>query len=110
MRQCWCVPRDQRPPRIPPTPVVRRAFALRSRLRRVADAMIPPEGIAAERTFLLAEIKMLGVVCEVQIPEAIDHGATTAEAIADRGSPNRRHRAGAPLPCVAWLVHPKARR
>jgi O-methyltransferase domain len=64
--------------------VVKRAFALRSRLRRVADAMLPPQGIAAERTFLLAEIKMLGVVCELQIPEAIDDGATTAGAIADR--------------------------
>lgn len=85
VRQWWCMPRDeQRPPRIPPTPVVRRAFALRSRLRRLADAMIPPQGIAAERTFLLAEIKMLGVVCEVQIPEAIDDGATTAGAIAAR--------------------------
>jgi hypothetical protein len=46
--------------------------------------MIPPQGIAAERTFLLAEIKMLGVVCELQIPEAIDEGATTADAVADR--------------------------
>jgi hypothetical protein len=46
--------------------------------------MIPPQGIAAERTLLLAEIKMLGVVCEVRIPEAIDDGATTAGAIADR--------------------------
>ena len=33
---------------------------------------------------LLAEIKMLGVVCELGIPEAIDAGATTAEAIAGR--------------------------
>ena len=72
------------PPRIPPTAVVKRAVALRSRLRRVADAMVPPQGIAAERTFLLAEIKMLGVVCELEIPEAIDGGATTADAIADR--------------------------
>lgn len=75
---------QQRPPRIPPTAVVRRAVALRSRLRRAADAMIPPQGIAAERTFLLAEIKMLGVVCELRIPEAIDSGATTAGAIANR--------------------------
>lgn len=64
--------------------MVKRAFALRSRLRRVADALLPPQGIAAERTFLLAEIKLLGVVCELQIPEAIDAGATTAGAIADR--------------------------
>src|SRR5262245_19550527 len=75
---------QRRPPRIPPTPVVKRAFALRSRLRRVADAMLPPQGIAAERTFLLAEIKMLGVACELQIPEAIDDGATTAGTIAER--------------------------
>jgi hypothetical protein len=78
------MPTGQRPPRIPPTPVVKRAFALRSRLRRAADAMIPPQGIAAERTFLLAEIKMLGVVCELQIPEAMDAGATRANAIAER--------------------------
>jgi hypothetical protein len=78
------MPVEQQPPRIPPTPVVKRAVALRSRLRRAADALIPPQGIAAERTFLLAEIKMLGVVCELQIPEAIDDGATTAGAIADR--------------------------
>ena len=75
---------QQRPPRIPPTSVVKRAVALRSRLRRAADAMVPPQGIAAERTFLLAEIKMLGVVCELQVPEAIDDGAGTADAIADR--------------------------
>lgn len=74
----------QRPPRIPPTSVVKRAAALRSRLRRAADALVPPQGIAAERTFLLAEIKMLGVVCELQVPEAIDDGATTADAIADQ--------------------------
>jgi hypothetical protein len=75
---------EQRPPRIPPTPVVKRAFALRSWLRRAADAMVPPQGMAAERTFLLAEIKMLGVVCELRIPEAIDYGATRARAIAAR--------------------------
>jgi hypothetical protein len=75
---------QQRPPRIPPTPVVKRAFAVRSRLRRAADAMIPPQGIAAERTFLLAEIKMLGVVCELHIPEAIDAGATRPDVIAER--------------------------
>lgn len=75
---------QESPPRIPPTPVVKRAFALRSRLRRAADAIIPPQGIAAERTFLLAEIKMLGVVCDLQIPEAIDAGATTSAAVAER--------------------------
>lgn len=73
-----------RPPRIPPTAVVKRAFDLRSRLRRVADAMVPPQVIVAERTFLLAEIKMLGVACELGIPDAIGAGATTAGAIADR--------------------------
>jgi hypothetical protein len=72
------------PPRIPPTAVVKRAFAFRSRLRRIADAMLPPQGIAAERTFLLAEIKLLGVVCELGVPEAIDAGASTPDAIADR--------------------------
>lgn len=74
----------ERTPRIPPTGVVRRAFALRSRLRRAADAMLPPQGITAERTFLLAEIKLLGVVCDLNIPESIDAGATTSTAIADR--------------------------
>jgi hypothetical protein len=70
------------PPRIPPTAVVKRAFALRNRLRRAADAMLPPQGIAAERTFLLAEIKLLGVVCELGVPEAIDGGATSPGRIA----------------------------
>lgn len=46
--------------------------------------MLPPQGIAAERTFLLAEIKMLGVVCELRVPEAVDTRATTADAIAER--------------------------
>jgi len=46
--------------------------------------MVPPQGIIAERTFLIAEIKMLGVICELRIPEAIDEGATTADAIAER--------------------------
>ena len=46
--------------------------------------MLPPQGITAERTFLLAEIKSLGVVCDLRIPEAIDSGATAAAAIAER--------------------------
>ncbi len=75
---------EHKPPSIPPTPVVKRAMALRSRLRRAADAMIPPQGIAAERTFLIAEIKMLGVVCELSIPEAVDDSGTTAATIAQR--------------------------
>jgi hypothetical protein len=50
----------------------------------MADAMIPPQGITAERTLLIAEIKMLGVICELRIPEAIDDGATTADVIAER--------------------------
>ena len=60
--------RPSKPPRIPPTPVVKRALAVRSRLRRIADAMIPPQGITVERMFLLAEVKMLGVVCELAHP------------------------------------------
>ena len=98
---------ETKPPRIPPTSVVKRALAVRSRLRRMADAMIPPQGITAERTFLIAEIKMLGVICELRIPEAIDEGATTAER--DRRacrSSGGRHRAGAALRCFAWLVRP----
>ena len=62
--------------------MVKRAFALRSRMRRAADAMLPPQGITAERTFLLAEIKLLGVACELGIPDAIDRGATTSSTIA----------------------------
>jgi len=73
-----------RPPRIPPTWIVKRALAVRSRLRRAADAIVPPQGITAERMFLLAEIKMLGVMCELRIPEAIDAGAVTAGTIAER--------------------------
>jgi hypothetical protein len=75
---------DDRPPRIPPTGVVKRAFALRNRLRRSADALLPPQGIVAERSFLIAEIKLLGVVCEIGVPEAIDSGATSALELADR--------------------------
>jgi hypothetical protein len=78
------VTENERPPRIPPTSVVKRALAPRSRLRRAANAMVPPQALTAERTFLLAEVKMLGVVCELGIPEAIDDGAATAGAIADR--------------------------
>jgi len=74
----------QKPARMPPTAVVRRAVALRSRLRRMADAMLPPLGLAAERTFLLAEIKMVGVVCELGVPDAMGDGAARADAIAAR--------------------------
>lgn len=63
---------------------MKRALALRSRLRRLADGMIPPQGITVERMFLVAEIKMLGIACELRIPDAIDDGMTTAEAIAGR--------------------------
>jgi hypothetical protein len=70
------------PPRIPPTAIVRRAVALRSRLRRAADAVIPPQGLLTERMLAIAEAKMLGVVCELAIPEAIDAGATTPDTIA----------------------------
>lgn len=54
----------------------------------MADAMIPPQGITAERTFLIAEIKLLGVICELRIPEVIDDGVTTADAIAKRVGAN----------------------
>ena len=72
------------PPGIPPTPVVRTAIALRNRLRAASDRMLPPQGIAAERTLQLAEIKMLGVVCDLGVPEAIDAGDRTPAAIAER--------------------------
>jgi hypothetical protein len=75
---------EKSPPRIPPTGVVRWAFAVRSLLRRAADAMLPPQGVTAERTLVLAEIKLLGVVCDLRIPESIDAGATTPSVIADR--------------------------
>src|SRR5262245_14639036 len=77
-------PRPRNSPRFPPTPVVKRALAMRSRLRRLADRMIPPQGITVERMFLVAEVKMLGIACELRIPEAMDEGATTADAIARR--------------------------
>ncbi len=46
--------------------------------------MLPPLGLAAERTFLLAEIKMLGVVCELGIPDAMSDSGTRADAIAEQ--------------------------
>jgi hypothetical protein len=46
--------------------------------------MLPPQGLTVERTFLLAEIKLLGVVCELGIPESIGSGVTTPAAIAER--------------------------
>ncbi|HKY13754.1 MAG TPA: methyltransferase [Microthrixaceae bacterium] len=72
------------PPKIPPTPVVRRAVQVRNRLRRLADSMLPPQGIAVERAFLIAEIKMLGVACELSVAESIDAGADDANTIARR--------------------------
>ena len=99
----------QKPARMPPTAVVRRAVALRSRVRRMADAMLPPQGLAAERTFLLAEIKMLGVVCELGGPRR--HGR--------RRRPVGRHRAGGRrgrlervlrFLALPGLVHPHAGR
>jgi hypothetical protein len=68
--------------RIPPTPIVRGAFAVRSRVRRAADAILPPQGITVERTFLVAEVKLLGVVCELGVPDAIDAGSRTPDEIA----------------------------
>ncbi len=76
-------------PRIPPTAVVKRALALRSRVRRMADSIVPPQGILAERTFLLAEIKLLGVVCELGLPDVIGTGSVTAAELADRGGTQR---------------------
>lgn len=75
---------DDTAPWIPPTSVVRTALAVRTRLRQVADLMLPPQGLAAERTFQLAEIKMLGVVCELGVPEALGTAALTAPEIAAR--------------------------
>ena len=76
--------RSTRPRRLPPTAVVKRALAVRSRLRRIADAMVPAEGIIAERTLLLAEIKVLGVVCELGVPDILAGGPATAGTLAAR--------------------------
>jgi hypothetical protein len=73
---------EARARRLPPTPIVRGAFALRSRVRRAADAVLPPQGITVERTFLIAEVKLLGVVCEIGVPEAIDAGPHRPDEIA----------------------------
>ena len=98
--------RPTKPPRIPPTPIVKRALAVRSRLRRLADAMIPPQGITVGRMFLLAEVKMLGVACELRIPEAIDDGVTTAESIAGRvgARPDATERCCASSPRAGWFT------
>lgn len=69
-------------PRIPPTGVVKRAFAARSRLRRVADAMLPPTALVAERMFQMPESKLLGVICELGVPDALGDDARTAGALA----------------------------
>ncbi len=51
-------------------------------MRRAADAILPPQGITVERTFLVAEVKLLGVVCELGVPDAIDAGSRTPDEIA----------------------------
>ena len=76
-------------PRVPPTAIVKRALAIRSRLRRMADAVVPPQAILAERTFLLAEIKLLGVVCELGLPDLIGTGSVAATDLADRAGTQR---------------------
>jgi hypothetical protein len=72
------------PPRIPPTAVVKRAFALRNRLRRVADAMLPAQALLAERMFAASEVKLLGVVSELGIADALHDGRATAASLANR--------------------------
>jgi hypothetical protein len=71
-------------PRIPPTPVVKRAFSLRNRLRRAADRMLPPQALAAERMFAAAEVKLLGVACELSVPDALAGGRADAPELAKR--------------------------
>ena len=71
-----------RSPRMPPTQVVRRAFGVRSRLRQMADGMFPASALVAERMFAASEVKLLGVVCDLGVPNALDSQPASAKALA----------------------------
>jgi multifunctional cyclase/dehydratase/O-methyltransferase len=46
--------------------------------------MLPPQALAAERMFQVPESKLLGVVCELRVPDALAEGPCTAAALAPR--------------------------
>lgn len=69
-------------PSLPPAVVVRRVFALRSWLGRAADRMFPPTVLAAEAMFAPMEVKLVGVTCELGVPEALDTGPRSAGDLA----------------------------
>ena len=73
---------DPPPPRLPPAAVVRRTFAVRSRLKRLADRMLPSSALLAERMFAASEVKLLGVVCELGVPDQLDGGRRSSADVA----------------------------
>lgn len=85
---------DTTDPRLPPTPVVRGLFRARSGLRRLHDALAPPQGVVAERMFGVAELKLIAEVTGLGVPEALEAGpldtARLATAVgADRSALGR---------------------
>lgn len=68
--------------RLPPTWVVRPLLALRNGLRRLSDAMVPPELPLVERLFGVADTKTVAVAAELGIADLLAETQSDASALA----------------------------
>ena len=67
---------------IPPPSVTAAGLRARNALGRVHDRILPPAAFVIERLAGLVEVRMLGVVCELRVPDLLDAGPMTVDALA----------------------------
>lgn len=68
---------------MPPAAVVRRLFGARSRLKRGADRLFPASVVVVDRMFAAGEVKLLGLVCDVGLPDLLNDRRATSRALSD---------------------------
>lgn len=68
----------------PPPFVVRAAMAVRKRLLRAADAVLPAEAAVLQRIFAGAEVNLISALVRAGVPELLAGEALTADEIAAR--------------------------
>jgi hypothetical protein len=66
----------------PPQRAMRAAFALRRRLQRMADALVPPEVLAYENAIAYFRTRVAGALVELGVIDALGDGKRTSEELA----------------------------
>ena len=69
-------------PFLPPPAMVAGGMRVRSALGRLHDRILPPAAFVIERLGGLVEVRMLGVACELGVPDRLHHGAADPATLA----------------------------